>query len=200
MSLKSFRTLWSTWSCRWICNSNILLTISSWMQCRKYHPQRHSPKRFWFYWTEKVRSIVSRFLATRYSRSHSVINFPEDPLNIFDHSTPPINSVLKMFVDLFIAPETANLFYTNDNKVLIDILVRQLSDLSAGDPVSYFLSICDVSVDWNLILIQIVLTATTLVPRTMSTNRTEYKLCWTFAPEIRFNENFHKNILRRNGV
>lgn len=41
-----------------------------------------------------------------------------------------------MFVDLFIAPETANLFYTNDNKVLIDILVRQLSDLSAGDPVS----------------------------------------------------------------
>lgn len=43
-----------------------------------------------------------------------------------------------MFVDLFIAPETANLFYTNDNKVLIDILVRQLSDLSAGDPVRIF--------------------------------------------------------------
>lgn len=64
--------------------------------------------------------------------------FSEDPLNIFEHSTPPINSVLKMFVDLFIAPETANLFYTNDNKVLIDILVRQLSDLSAGDPVSLF--------------------------------------------------------------
>lgn len=41
-----------------------------------------------------------------------------------------------MFVDLFATRETAGLFYTNDNKVLIDILVRQLSDLSAGDPVS----------------------------------------------------------------
>lgn len=66
------------------------------------------------------------------------VTLTEDPLNIFDHSSPPINSVLKMFVDLFIAPETANLFYTNDNKVLIDILVRQLSDLSSGDPVCTF--------------------------------------------------------------
>lgn len=40
-----------------------------------------------------------------------------------------------MLVDLFSKPETAGLFYTNDNKVLIDILVRQLSDLSAGNPV-----------------------------------------------------------------
>ncbi|XP_037027751.1 NCK-interacting protein with SH3 domain [Bradysia coprophila] len=72
-----------------------------------------------------------------------LLNREEDPLNIFDHSTPPINSVLKMFVDLFIAPETANLFYTNDNKVLIDILVRQLSDLSAGDPLRrWYLELC----------------------------------------------------------
>lgn len=41
-----------------------------------------------------------------------------------------------MFVDLFTTSETASLFYSNDNKVLIDILVRQLSDLSPGDPVS----------------------------------------------------------------
>ena len=32
-----------------------------------------------------------------------------------------------MLVDLFSRPETASIFYTNDNKVLIDILVRQLS-------------------------------------------------------------------------
>ena len=64
--------------------------------------------------------------------------FPEDPLNIFEHTKPAANSVLKMFVDLFSTPETASMFYTNDNKVLIDILVRQLSDLSAGDSVSVF--------------------------------------------------------------
>lgn len=44
-----------------------------------------------------------------------------------------------MFVDLFSTKETAALFYTNDNKVLIDILVRQLSDLSPGDQVIYLL-------------------------------------------------------------
>lgn len=74
-------------------------------------------------------------------------------MNIFEHSSPPINSVLKMFVDLFIAPETANLFYTNDNKVLIDILVRQLSDLSAGDPVSWFFVLFDTIMKRTLYLL-----------------------------------------------
>jgi Protein of unknown function (DUF2013) len=45
-----------------------------------------------------------------------------------------------MLVDLFSIPETTNLFYTNDIKVLIDILVRQLSDLSAGDMVRTLLN------------------------------------------------------------
>lgn len=72
----------------------------------------------------------------------------EDPLRHFAHAEPPNgggggvaaktapSAVLKLFVDLFATRETAALFYTNDNKVLIDILVRQLSDLSAGDAVS----------------------------------------------------------------
>lgn len=52
-----------------------------------------------------------------------------------------MNSVLKIFIDIFSIPETAGMFYTNDNKVLIDIIVRQLTDLCAGNPVSvvYFL-------------------------------------------------------------
>jgi hypothetical protein len=62
----------------------------------------------------------------------------EDPVFVLKHTKPPVNSVLKILVDLFSMPETTNLFYTNDIKVLIDILVRQLSDLSAGDPVSIF--------------------------------------------------------------
>lgn len=65
-----------------------------------------------------------------------IFRFTEDPLEFFDHERTVPNSVLKMFVDLFSSPQTASLFYTNDNKVLIDILVRQLSDLSPGDSVS----------------------------------------------------------------
>ena len=64
-----------------------------------------------------------------------LLHFTEDPVFVLKHTEPPINSVLKMLVDLFSIPETTTLFYTNDIKVLIDILVRQLSDLSAGDKV-----------------------------------------------------------------
>lgn len=60
----------------------------------------------------------------------------EDPLNFFEDTPKAVpNAVLKLFIDLFSTAETAALFYSNDNKVLIDILVRQLSDLSAGDAV-----------------------------------------------------------------
>lgn len=51
-----------------------------------------------------------------------------------------------MLVDLFSIPETTDLFYTNDIKVLIDILVRQLSDLSAGDPVRTFSNLLSSSI------------------------------------------------------
>lgn len=60
----------------------------------------------------------------------------EDPVRIFEHQPVPPHSVLKLFVDLFSNAQTAALFYTNDTKVLIDIIVRQLADLSPGDSVS----------------------------------------------------------------
>lgn len=41
-----------------------------------------------------------------------------------------------MVDDMYSFEEIASLFYTNDSKVLIDILIRQLSDLSMGDSVS----------------------------------------------------------------
>ncbi|KAG8231623.1 hypothetical protein J437_LFUL010301 [Ladona fulva] len=60
-----------------------------------------------------------------------------DPVGAFSsarHSTSvQTHSVLKLVGDLFGDTHTAALFYTNDTKVLIDILVRQLSDLSPGD-------------------------------------------------------------------
>jgi hypothetical protein len=50
--------------------------------------------------------------------------------------TAKIHSVLKLFIDLFSGSTTAQLFYTNDTKVLVDIIARQLADLSPGDEVS----------------------------------------------------------------
>lgn len=61
----------------------------------------------------------------------------EDPVRVFDHEPAPPHSLLKLFLDLYAAPATAELFYTNDVKVLIDIVVRNISDLSPGDNVSF---------------------------------------------------------------
>lgn len=92
--------------------------------------------------TEKILLLINRegknilFIAIQHI---NFMLFAEDPVFVLKHTKPPVNSVLKMLVDLFSIPETTTLFYTNDIKVLIDILVRQLSDLSAGDSVSFTL-------------------------------------------------------------
>ncbi|XP_055629892.1 NCK-interacting protein with SH3 domain [Toxorhynchites rutilus septentrionalis] len=72
-----------------------------------------------------------------------LINREEDPVHTLKHTPAHINPVLKMLVDLFSRTETASIFYTNDQNVLIDILVRQLSDLSAGEPIrKWYLELC----------------------------------------------------------
>ncbi|CAB3242387.1 unnamed protein product [Arctia plantaginis] len=62
-----------------------------------------------------------------------LLNHEEDPVHIFDHEPAPPHSVLKLVIDLFSRNKTADHFYTNDVKVAIDIIVRQLADLSPGD-------------------------------------------------------------------
>ncbi|CAB3224681.1 unnamed protein product [Arctia plantaginis] len=62
-----------------------------------------------------------------------LLNREEDPVHIFDHEPAPPHSVLKLVIDLFSRNKTADHFYTNDVKVAIDIIVRQLADLSPGD-------------------------------------------------------------------
>nr|CAD7459940.1 unnamed protein product [Timema tahoe] len=71
-----------------------------------------------------------------------LLNREEDPVRIFDHQPVPPHSVLKLFVDIFTNERTSTLFYTNDTKVLIDIIVRQLTDLSPGD--TQYLELCRV--------------------------------------------------------
>nr|XP_012146469.1 PREDICTED: NCK-interacting protein with SH3 domain isoform X2 [Megachile rotundata] len=71
-----------------------------------------------------------------------LFNREEDPVRIFDHQPPPPHSVLKLFIDLFSNDVTAGLFYTNDVKVLIDIILRQLYDMFPGDKRRQYLELC----------------------------------------------------------
>ncbi|KAI8035186.1 NCK-interacting protein with SH3 domain isoform X1 [Drosophila gunungcola] len=61
-----------------------------------------------------------------------LLNREDDPTRLLKHPNEQMNTVLRMFIDIFSHPDTAGMFYTNDIKVLIDIVVRQLSDLDAG--------------------------------------------------------------------
>ncbi|XP_034951064.1 NCK-interacting protein with SH3 domain [Chelonus insularis] len=71
-----------------------------------------------------------------------LLNREEDPVRIFDHQPAPPHSVLKLFIDLFASEKTALLFYTNDVKVLIDIVLRQLFDIPPGDKRRLYLELC----------------------------------------------------------
>ena len=60
----------------------------------------------------------------------------DDPVKMFEHEPQPPDSVMKFLQDLYSGPETSNILYTNDAKVLVDIILRHLIDLSPGDIVS----------------------------------------------------------------
>uniref|UniRef100_A0A8C2I8V4 NCK interacting protein with SH3 domain n=1 Tax=Cyprinus carpio TaxID=7962 RepID=A0A8C2I8V4_CYPCA len=57
----------------------------------------------------------------------------KDPVCVFDHAPPAPHSVLKFLQDVFSSRDTSDIFYRSDLMVMIDIAVRQISDLSPGD-------------------------------------------------------------------
>ena len=57
-------------------------------------------------------------------------------MKIFEHEPQPPDSIMKFLQDLYSNPETSSILYTNDVKVLVDIILRHLIDLSPGDIVS----------------------------------------------------------------
>ncbi|KAJ8672586.1 hypothetical protein QAD02_003845 [Eretmocerus hayati] len=71
-----------------------------------------------------------------------LLNREIDPVRIFDHEPAPPDSILKLFIDLFATDETASLFYTNDIKVLVDIILRQLFDIPPGEKRRQYLELC----------------------------------------------------------
>ncbi|KAF1391673.1 hypothetical protein PFLUV_G00044520 [Perca fluviatilis] len=62
-----------------------------------------------------------------------LLNRGDDPVCMFKHAPPAPHSVLKFLQDVFASRETADIFYRTDMMVMIDIAVRQISDLSPGD-------------------------------------------------------------------
>uniref|UniRef100_A0A3B4FNI3 NCK interacting protein with SH3 domain n=1 Tax=Pundamilia nyererei TaxID=303518 RepID=A0A3B4FNI3_9CICH len=62
-----------------------------------------------------------------------LLNRGDDPVCMFKHTPPAPHSVLKFLQDVFASRETADIFYRTDMMVMIDIAVRQISDLSPGD-------------------------------------------------------------------
>ncbi|KAI5607155.1 hypothetical protein C0J50_7271 [Silurus asotus] len=62
-----------------------------------------------------------------------LLNRGEDPVCVFKHAPPAPHSVLKFLHDVFSSRNTADIFYHTDMMVMIDIAVRQISDLSPGE-------------------------------------------------------------------
>ncbi|XP_032892790.1 NCK-interacting protein with SH3 domain isoform X3 [Amblyraja radiata] len=64
-----------------------------------------------------------------------LLNRADDPVSIFKHQPQPPHSVLKFLQDVFADKDTARIFYRTDMMVMIDIIVRQASDLSPGEKI-----------------------------------------------------------------
>ncbi|XP_064160330.1 NCK-interacting protein with SH3 domain-like isoform X1 [Anguilla rostrata] len=62
-----------------------------------------------------------------------LLNRGGDPVCMFNHAPPAPHAVLKFLQDIFASKDTATIFYHSDMMVMIDIAVRQISDLSPGD-------------------------------------------------------------------
>ncbi|XP_064605522.1 NCK-interacting protein with SH3 domain-like [Liolophura sinensis] len=62
-----------------------------------------------------------------------LVNRGDDPVRMLPHHPKPANALLKFLMDMYGSPVTSDLLYTNDAMVLIDIIIRELADLPAGD-------------------------------------------------------------------
>uniref|UniRef100_A0A4W3K069 NCK interacting protein with SH3 domain n=1 Tax=Callorhinchus milii TaxID=7868 RepID=A0A4W3K069_CALMI len=76
---------------------------------------------------ENVKVITEKLLL--------LLNRADDPVCIFKHQPQPPHSVLKFLQDVFADKSTGNIFYRTDMMVMIDIIVRQISDLSPGEKI-----------------------------------------------------------------
>ncbi|XP_063406825.1 NCK-interacting protein with SH3 domain-like isoform X2 [Mytilus trossulus] len=64
-----------------------------------------------------------------------LFNRGDDPVKMFEFQPCQQNSVTKFVTDLYRDKSTGSLLYTNDAKVLVDMIIRMLTDLQPGDEV-----------------------------------------------------------------
>jgi hypothetical protein len=57
----------------------------------------------------------------------------QDPISVLNQDSKCPDSVLKLLLEMFTCSMTADLFYTNDTKVLIDIVIRSLMNWEPGE-------------------------------------------------------------------
>lgn len=96
-----------------------------------------------------VLRALATFAAPKVFTEHIMVlvNRGDDPVKMFEYKPAPPNSVIKLFHDLYSDPVTSDLLYTNDAKVLMDVIIGQLTNLSPGDKTrSSFLVLCDLVV------------------------------------------------------
>ena len=95
-------------------------------------------------------NLVLKALSNRRNASQltenlvSYLNWEEDVTNVCGGRTTKSNdakpnSALKLLIEMFDNNEVSRLFYYNDVRVVIDIIIRQLNNLPIGDKVSYLL-------------------------------------------------------------
>lgn len=84
-------------------------------------------------------NIVMRVLASRSAAktlSEKIVlllNREEDPTALFQYPRSSPDAVLKFVTDIFSSRDTSEFFYALDMKVLIEIVLRQMADLSPGE-------------------------------------------------------------------
>lgn len=80
-----------------------------------------------------MRALASRNTAKTLSEKIMLlVNREEDPTALFQYPRSSPNAVLKFVTDIFSSQDTSEFFYTSDMRILIEIVLRQLTDLSPG--------------------------------------------------------------------
>lgn len=77
---------------------------------------------------------------------------------MFQYPRSSPDAVLKFVTDIFSSRDTSEFFYALDMKVLIEIVLRQMADLSPGEGVGLYLSFY-IFISIFLIIHQIILLA-----------------------------------------
>ena len=78
-----------------------------------------------------LHNLILNYLELKLAKIFST----DDPVDIFGFLDRCPNSLLKFFEDIFSSRSTSGIFFCNDLMVLIDIVLRQVQDLSPGDKV-----------------------------------------------------------------